>query len=36
MFAQGPVKVDDPLLIAMQQELAREQQLLVLPGLQRP
>jgi predicted Zn-dependent protease len=36
VFAQGPVKVDDPLLIAMQQELAREQQLLVLPGLQRP
>jgi TldD protein len=29
-------KVDDPLLIAMQQELAREQQLLVLPGMARP
>jgi TldD protein len=27
---------NDPLLIAMQQELAREKQLLVLPGMQRP
>ena len=26
----------DPLLIAMQQELAREKSLLVLPGMQRP
>jgi hypothetical protein len=26
----------DPLLVAMQQELAREQKLLVLPGMQRP
>ncbi len=33
--APAPV-AGDPLLVAMQQELAREQQLLVLPGLQRP
>ena len=29
-------RVDDPLLVAMQQELAREQKLLLLPGMQRP
>jgi predicted Zn-dependent protease len=34
--AQTPATVNDPLLTAMQQELAREQQLLVLPGMQRP
>jgi hypothetical protein len=27
---------NDPLLVAMQQELAREKELLVLPGMQRP
>ena len=30
------VEAPDPLLIAMQQELAREKSLLVLPGMQRP
>jgi TldD protein len=34
--AGADVVVHDPLLIAMQQELAREQADLVLPGLQRP
>ena len=34
-FAQAPL-VADPLLSAMQQELAREQAQLVLPGMQRP
>jgi predicted Zn-dependent protease len=34
VHAQKPV--DDPLLAAMQQELAREQAQLVLPGMQRP
>jgi TldD protein len=32
----GAVAESDPLLAAMQQELAREKQLLVLPGMQRP
>jgi predicted Zn-dependent protease len=32
----APSSVADPLLAAMQQELAREQQLLVLPGMLRP
>jgi hypothetical protein len=34
--AQAQKPVDDPLLAAMQQELAREQAQLVLPGMQRP
>jgi TldD protein len=34
-FAETP-QVNDPLLTAMQQELAREQAQLVLPGMQRP
>ncbi len=34
--AQGTKAIDDPLLKAMQEELAREQALLVLPGMQRP
>ncbi len=33
--AQGPAN-DDPVLLAMQAELAREQAQLVLPGMQRP
>jgi predicted Zn-dependent protease len=32
----APPAADDPLLTAMQQELAREQAQLVLPGMQRP
>jgi predicted Zn-dependent protease len=36
LYAQAAKPVDDPLLIAMQQELAREQAQLVLPGMQRP
>jgi TldD protein len=32
----GASSVNDPLLTAMQQELAREKTLLVLPGMQRP
>jgi hypothetical protein len=35
-YAQAQKPVDDPLLTAMQQELAREQTQLVLPGMQRP
>ena len=38
-FDQGPgfsPVSSDPLLIAMKQELTREQQLLVLPGMERP
>ena len=36
--AQNPTPpvANDPLLIAMQQELAREKELLILPGMQRP
>jgi TldD protein len=34
--AQSAVKDNDPLLAAMQQELAREKANLVLPGMQRP
>jgi predicted Zn-dependent protease len=36
LAAQTKTEVDDPLLKAMQQELARERDLLQLPGLQRP
>ena len=35
-FAQVPATNQDPLLTAMQQELAREKADLVLPGMQRP
>jgi len=35
-FAQTPTASNDPILIAMQQELAREKSDLVLPGMQRP
>jgi len=35
-FAQVPATNQDPLLTAMQQELAREKAELVLPGMQRP
>ena len=34
--AKAQTPVNDPLLSAMQQELAREQKLLLLPGMQRP
>src|SRR5471030_1885309 len=36
LFAQTPATKPDPLLTAMQQELAREKTELVLPGMQRP
>jgi predicted Zn-dependent protease len=36
LYSQATKPVDDPLLLAMQQELAREQAQLVLPGMQRP
>ena len=36
VFAQAPTANHDPILTAMQQELAREKSDLVLPGMQRP
>ncbi len=36
LAAQTKTEINDPLLKAMQQELARERDLLQLPGLQRP
>lgn len=35
-LAQAPSHIDDPMLKAMQAELEREKQQLVLPGMQRP
>lgn len=35
-FAQTQTQINDPMLKAMQAELAREKALLVLPGMQRP
>ena len=35
-LAQEQTRIDDPMLKAMQAELEREKQQLVLPGMQRP